>query len=88
MKKTIKCYLVYRLEGGNYDVWTWKPFSSEYVLLDTKEVEFDIPDNFDPRPQQIAALQEKQKKAAADFHAMNTEIMRQIQELQALEMVS
>ena len=87
MKKTIKCNLVFNKVGGEFDVWTFEPGStSDYVLLDTKEVEFDTADDFDARPLQIKALQEKQTKAAAAFHAMNTEIMRQINELQALEM--
>lgn len=56
------------------------------VMIRPIEIEVDIPDDFDPRPQQIAALIKKQTKAAAAFHAMNTEIMRQLNELQALEM--
>lgn len=60
--------------------------SFKEVMIKPFEIEVDIPDDFDPRPAQIKALQEKQKEAAAAFHAMNTEIMRQIQELQALEM--
>lgn len=88
MKKTIKCYLVFHTSSGQFDVWTFKPGEkSDYVLLDTKEFEFDIADDFDPRPLQIKALQEKQREAAAAFHAMNIEFMRQINELQALEMV-
>lgn len=88
MKKTMKAYLLYRTELQEFDVWSFKPSSEQYITLDCKEVEFDMPDNFDPRPLQIKALQEKQQKATAAFHAMNTEIMRQIQELQALEMTA
>ena len=87
MKKIVKCYLVFDTTSGNFDVWTFKPGgTSDYVLLNTKEVEFDIDNDFDPRPLQIKALQEKQKVAAAAFHAMNNDLMRQINELQALEM--
>lgn len=56
------------------------------VCIKPLEIEVELPDDFDPRPAQIAALQAKQKQAAADFHVMNTELMRKINELQALEM--
>ena len=86
MKITIKCNLVFDTVGGDFDVWTFQPSSTScYALLDTKEFEFDIADDFDARPLRIKALQEKQTKAAAAFHAMNTEILRQINELQTLE---
>ena len=91
MKKTIKCYL-------SYDTFRYSPgfrvsdmdmsTLDERIAINEFDVEVDIPDDFDPRPAQIKALQEKQSKAAAAFHAMNTEIMRQINELQALEMTA
>ena len=58
------------------------------VLVKKVDFEFDMPDNFDPRPAQIKALQEKQTQAAADFHALQTDIMRQINDLQALELAA
>lgn len=87
MKKTMKAYLLYRTQNQEFDVWSFKPYSQdEYITLDCKEVEFDVPDDFDPRPAQIKALEKKQQEAAAAFHALTVEINRQIQELQALEM--
>ena len=91
MKKTMQAYLLYKPSSQEFDVWSFEPSissTSNYIVIDSKEVEFDMPDNFDPRPLQIKALQEKQSKAAAAFHAMNIEIMRQINELQALEMTA
>lgn len=86
MKKTFKAHLLYNLAGNEFDVWGFEPYSQDkYLVLACKEVEFDIPDDFDPRPQQIKALEEKQKQAAAAFAAMTTEINRQISQLQALE---
>ena len=46
---------------------------------------FDVPDDFDPRPQQVAALEAEKQKARAEFHARVTEIDRQIQSLLAIE---
>ena len=91
MKKTIKCYLSYctskyilGFRVSDMDMSTL----DERIAINEFDVEVDIPDDFDPRPAQIKALQQKQTEAAAAFHAMNTEIMRQINELQALEMTA
>lgn len=89
MKKTMQVHLLYKLHSNDFDVWSFEPYSkTDYVVLGSKEVEFDIPDDFDPRPAQIKALKEKQRQAAADFQAFTTETMRRIQELQALEMTA
>ena len=58
------------------------------VLVKEVDFEFDMPDDFDARGLQITALRAKNKQAAADFHALQTDIMRQINELQALEMTA
>ena len=89
MKKIVKCHLHYDTSKYRPGFTTWPQkmgSESENIFIASVDVEFEVPDDFDPRPQQIKALQEKQKEAAAAFHAMNTEIMRQINELQALEM--
>ena len=89
MKKNIKCYLHYntsKYEPG-YQVWAAHMTSStDLILAVVADVEFEVPDNFDPRPAQIKALQKKQTEAAAAFHAMTVENTRLINELQALEM--
>ena len=90
MKKIIKCYLHYKPKSyrDGFEVWDMDMTSDDdRILITAQDVEFDVPDGFDPRPLQIKALQEKQEKAAAAFHAMNNDLMRQINELQALEMV-
>ena len=93
MKKTIKGYLHYSTwvctlgEIRFFETDMSAVQSMDVVLIKPHEFEVDIPDDFDPRPAQIKALEEKQKQAAAAFHAMNTEIMRQISQLQALEVV-
>jgi len=85
MKKTMKAYLIYTPAGNAYDVWSFKPYSEvTNFCLDSKDVDFDIPDDFDTRPIQIKALKERQKQAAAAFQTMTTEINRQISQLQAI----
>ena len=93
MKKTLKGFLHFSTDSWSYGDLAFyqcdmtKSPSMGCVMIKAIDIEIDLPDDFDPRPAQIASLKAKQTKAAADFHAMNTEIMRQINELQALEMV-
>ena len=67
---------------------TWKPGadSKGYVIVNELTIEIEVPLNFDPRPQLIKNLEAEQRKAMADFEKLNTDILRKIQELQALEM--
>jgi len=89
VKKTMKAYLLFKAQDGSFDVWNFKPYSEEeYVCLDSKDVDFDIADDFDPRPLRIKALEEKEKQAAAAFYAMKTDIRREISQLQALEVAA
>ena len=89
MKKTIKCYLSYCTSKyfpgfrlSDMDMSTL----NDRIAVNEFDVEVDIPDDFDPRPAQIKALQKQQTEAAAAFHAMTVENTRLINELQALEM--
>ena len=89
MKKIITCYLHYKPTsfGDGFEVWDMNMRADEErIFINSVDVVFDVPDDFDPRLLQIKALEEKQQKAAAAFHALTIEIKRQIQELQALEM--
>jgi hypothetical protein len=48
-------------------------------------VEVEVPDNYDPRAQQIAALKKEKQKVMAEFTKTVTEINDRISKLQALE---
>ena len=48
------------------------------------EIEVEIPDNFDPRPKQIAALEEKKRKVQAEFAKRVAEIDDQISKYLAI----
>ena len=50
-----------------------------------QEVEVEVPDDFDPRAQQVAALEKKKQKVMADYQTMVEEINNRISKLQALE---
>lgn len=93
MKRTIKGFITYRKcyfeEEPEINFLVFDPRGvagfEGYVVVKTHEIEIEVPDNFDPRPELIKSLQEKQQKARADFEKLCTDIQRQISELQALE---
>jgi hypothetical protein len=50
-----------------------------------QEIEIEVPDNYDPRAQKIAALEAHKQKVMADFQETITEINKRISKLQAIE---
>jgi hypothetical protein len=57
----------------------------DWVLIGPHSFDVELPDDFDPRPAKIAALEEAKRKARADFAARITELDAQIQSLLAIE---
>jgi len=55
------------------------------IFVGTVQVTFEVPDDFDPRPQQVKALEAKRQELRAQFAAAVTESERQISQLQAIE---
>ena len=80
-------YIKYSFETeGEYQVFCCELDNAEHrVYIGAQEIELEVPDNFDPRPAQIAALMEEQTKAAAAYQKTVTDIQRRIAELQAIE---
>ena len=71
-----------------YNFYTFDPtdhIGGETVVLMKHSFYVEVPDNFDPRPGQIAALKAKREKAQADFSKTVMEIDARINELLALE---
>ena len=59
---------------------------SEYrTYVSEQEVEIEIPDDYDPRAQQVAALETLKQKVMADYQKSVTEINDRIGKLMALE---
>lgn len=95
---TIKGWLYYReaskySQTGEPDIMSL-PFDPKNVTHDTwgvpvreHSIEVDIPDDFDPRPQQIAALDAEIKKTRAEFAARINELQEQKSRLLAIEHV-
>lgn len=55
------------------------------TYVGAQEIEIEIPDDYDPRAQKIAALEKHKQKVIADYQKTVTEINRRISELQAIE---
>ena len=94
MKVQINAFITYRKP------YEWEEDSHGFIVTnynpehfnDTKEAlvfpysfEVDVPDNFDPRPALVKALEEQKKEAHKKFAETVMNIDRQINELLALE---
>ena len=56
-----------------------------YTFVCKQEIEMDVPDDYDPRTQQISALEKQRTKVMADYQKSVTDINDRISKLQALE---
>ena len=73
-------------ERGTFEIFIFKADDNDHrTFVCEQEIEIEVPDNYDPRAQQIAALQAQATKAAADYQKTVTDIQRRIAELQAIE---
>jgi hypothetical protein len=73
-------------EKGRFEVFTFKFDDNDYrTYVCEQEIEIEIPNDYDPRAQQIAALEKQKKKAMAEYQNTLTEINEKINKLQALE---
>jgi hypothetical protein len=55
------------------------------TYVGAQEIEIEVPDDYDPRAQKIAALEKHKQKVMADFQKTVNEINERISKLQALE---
>ena len=55
------------------------------VFIAQRDVEVDIPDDFNPVPQQVAALEKKKLEALATYQQAVAEINDRLSKLQAIE---
>ena len=93
MNIDMKGFVFCRTSGGKvefellpWDCRTWtEDAQSGLVFVKEHTTTVEVPDDFDPRPQQVAALEAEKQKARAEFQKRITEIDRQIQSLLAIE---
>lgn len=71
---------------GEYLVMYAKIDGDEHrTYVGQQEIEIEVPDNYDPRPQQVAALEKYKQKVMADYQKTVNDINERISKLQALE---
>lgn len=71
---------------GSYQVMYAKLDDCEHrIHIGEQEIEIEVPDDFDPRAQKIAALEKHKQKVMADYQKTVTEINERISKLQAIE---
>ena len=87
IKTTIQIYFCkFAWESeGKFVPFAYPVDSENYTLVGQQEIVLDVPDNYDPRAQQIAALEAQKIKAMADYQKSVAEINDRISKLQALE---
>lgn len=69
-----------------YAAYTFKPSDTDArTFINEQHVDLYIPDGYDPRAQQIAALEAHKQTLMADFQKSLTNINASITNLQALE---
>ena len=59
--------------------------SDSRVFIERREVEIEIPDDFDPAPGQVAALEKQKLEALATYQRAVAEINDRLSKLQAIE---
>ncbi len=73
-------------EEGKYSFYSLKiDDSDQMTFVGSKELEVEVPDNYDPTAQQLAALQKEKEKAQEEFSKKVASINERISKLQAIE---
>jgi hypothetical protein len=73
-------------DKGQYLVFSCKLDDNNYrVHVCEQEIEIEVPDDFDPRAQQIAALEDEKKRVMAEYQMSVKRIQDRINKLQAIE---
>lgn len=100
MKQQIKVFLFmkkkthYRVENHEFEettTWEPEPWSvrvsddEERIFINEQMVEIDAPDDFDPVPKQVAALEAEKRKAMDEYQAKVADINERLSKLQAIE---
>jgi len=87
IKTTIRIYFCkYSFESeGKFVPFAYPVDSENYTFVGEQEIEMDVPDNYDPTAQQIAALEAQKARAMSDFNKTVMDINTRISKLSALE---
>jgi hypothetical protein len=73
-------------EKATFQVFSFKMDDDNYrTHVSQQEIEIDVPEDYDPRLQQVAALEKRKKQMMADFQKSVDQINERISKLQAIE---
>ena len=88
MKVTIDGFICWKKESwkkeGEFSFWGFEVNSMGYVTVMPHSMEVDVPDNFNPVPDQIAQLEREKAKVRQEFNDRIAQLNEQIGKLQAL----
>lgn len=89
MKKTITAFVHYEKAWHDsmedFRVFPFDMTSGDCVLVGKQEIEIEVPDDFDPTPGMIAALEEQKRKLRLKLANELMELDQRISKLQAIE---
>jgi hypothetical protein len=88
MKVQVEAHVLYRKDYHGEDEFKIAMFEMEscgYITVGVQTFEVEIPDDFDPRQQQIQILEKEKRRIEAEFSLRCTQIQEQINKLYALE---
>jgi hypothetical protein len=67
------------------DVWSCRvEDSAERILIKEIDIEVEVPDDFDPVPRQVAALEQQKAEALREYQEKVSSINQQLSKLQAI----
>ena len=73
-------------EKGEYLVFYAKVDDDDSrTYVGEQEIEIEVPDNYDPRAQKVAALEKQKQKVMSDYQRRVDQINERISKLQAIE---
>ena len=73
-------------ETGEFQVFCVRLDDTDYrTYVGQQEIEIEVPDNYDPTAQKLAALQKEKEKAQEEFSKKVASINERISKLQAIE---
>jgi hypothetical protein len=93
MKTTVQAhvFMVYEYDG-TYTKKEWRPEvwrckledSDSFIWVGEQTVEVDVPDNFDPVPKQVTALEKEKAALVAEYTQKLAEISERLSKLLAI----
>lgn len=72
-------------DKGEFEVLSFKADDDDYrTFVCEQEIEIEVPNNYDPQKQKIAALEKQKQKVMAEYQSTVNEINERISKLQAI----